>query len=209
MPCAERGLERLLHAGVERLAVGPERRRLERLDQDADVEHRVAEVRRVEAAVRPGLAGAFADRRTAQAGEQRGDRGALRLDRGWGALVAGDHQAAAGRLSADLVGAREIDRGLGLVGEAEDGRQHPGLGQRPHRVGTDRERRPAPPLVDLHLGQLPDPHGHLGDHAEGALRAEEQLAQVRAGGVRRGGAEPHLATRRGDARPTTRASKRP
>ena len=127
-------------------------------------------------------------------------RGALGGDRVGRALVAGDHQAATRRLarrSRRRLG-RQVDRGLGLVGQAQDGRQHPGLGQGPHRVGTGRERRPAPALVDLDLGQLADPHGHLGDDAEGALRAEEQLAQVRAGGVRGRRAEPHLAPRRRD-----------
>ena len=126
------------------------------------------------------------------------------------ALVAGDHQAAARGLAADLAGVGEVDRGLGLVGEPQHGRQQPGLGQGAHRGRTVDERRPAPALVDLHLGQRAHPHGHRGDHAEGALGAQEQLAQVRTGGVGRRAAEVDPAARGGDAsgrRPARRSGR--
>ena len=63
------------------------------------------------------------------------------------------------------------------------------------------ERRPAPALVDLDLRQRAHPDGHRGDHPEGALGAEDQLAQVGPGRVGRCAAEVEPAARGGDGEP--------
>ena len=192
-------LQGLLHPGVQRVGVGPERRGLEGLDEDADVEQRVAQVRRVEPAVRPGLARAVALGAAAEGGQRLGHGGPAGLDLRGGALVTHDHQAGAlGAALADGVGAGEVDRGLGLVREPQDGGQQALLRQVAHRVAALGERRPAPALVDLDLGEPADPDGDGGDDAEGALGAEHELAQVGAGGVGRRGAEDPLTARGGD-----------
>ena len=60
---------------------------------------------------------------------------------------------------------------------------------------NDGQRHPSYTLVS---GSVAHPHGDRGDHAEGALGAEEQLAQVGAGRVGRRGAEVEPAARGGD-----------
>ena len=101
-------------------------------------------------------------------------------------------------VDADLVRPGQVDRRLGLVGEPDHGGQQAGLGQRPHRGGAVGEGRPAPPVVHLDLGQPAHPDGDRGDHAERALRSEDELAEVGAGRVRRGRPEVESAAGRGD-----------
>ena len=197
MPSPSEVVSALADRVVHPAQVGPERHRLQRLHEHADVEQRVAQVGAVEAAVGP--AGLLAEGRAPETGEQGGAGGALRVDRLLGALVAGHHQAATGRLrlllATDLGGIGEVDRRLGLVGETQHGREHTRLRERAHRGGAAVEGVPAPGLVDLHDGHRADAHRDGGDHAEGALGAHHHLAKVGAGSVGRGVAQHELALR--------------
>ena len=103
-------------------------------------------------------------------------------------LVAGDHQAALAG-PADRRGVGEVDRRLRLVGEPDDGGQQAALGEGAHRVGAGVERRPPPPFVRRLGGRTSHAHRDRRDDAEGALGAQQQLAQVGAGGVGRRRAE--------------------
>ncbi len=190
----QRGRDRVVHLAKTR----PVRRGLERLDQHPDVEHRVSQVRRVEAPGGPGSPGLLADALATELREHRRHRGTPRGHRRGGPLVAGDHQAPTGRAPADRLGVGQVDGRLGLVGEAQHGRQELGLGELTDRVGTGVEGRPAPALVDPHLRQRPDPDGHRRDHPERPLGAEEQLAEIGAGGTGRRMTEDDVAGRRGD-----------
>ena len=140
-------------SAYSRSVLGPEGRRLQRLDQDADVEHRVAEVRRVEPPLEPRLAALLAQRLAAEVGQHRGDRGARRaaIDV---ALVADDHQAARRALAADVGLAGQVERRLGLVGEPDDRGQQLVLREVAHRGLTGGEGLEAPRLVGR-LGRRP------------------------------------------------------
>ncbi len=111
------------------------------------------------------------------------------------AFVAGDHQAPRVLGAADRRRVGQVDRGLGLVGEPDDRGQQARLGEGAHRFGAGVEARPPPALVRRHGGRPTHAHGHRGDDAEGSFRAEQQLAQVGAGGV--GGRRAEVERTRG------------
>jgi hypothetical protein len=94
------------------------------------------------------------------------------------------------------------DRPTRWVVEAEDGRGGPAAQDPPARVeavgegGKPKARRP------LALGHRVDPEPALGDDAEGALAAHEQLGQVGTGG--RSGPWPPVRITRPSASTTSR-----
>ena len=83
-------------------------------------------------------------------------------------------------LFADALGGGEVDAGLGLVGEPDDGRAGAGLHDGAQRVGAGGEVGERPRLVAGGLRHRVYPNAHAGDDPEHALRADHQLAQVRA-----------------------------
>ncbi len=81
---------------------------------------------------------------------------------------------------------------LGGVVEAEDGRGGPATEDAPAGVEAGRERGEPEGPPTLAGRERVDPEPSLGDDAEGALAADEQLGQVGAGGRTRGvAAGPH------------------
>ena len=86
-------------------------------------QQRVAQVRRVEAAVLPCARRRLAKRRAAMGGQQRPGLGVPALDVRLGSLEHRDREAAAGdAVLADALGGGQVDAGLGFVGEPDDGR---------------------------------------------------------------------------------------
>lgn len=96
----------------------------------------------------------------------------------------------------------EIDAGLGLVGQPDDGGAGAGLCHRPQRVGAGREVRERPRLVARGLRQRVHPQPHRRYYAEYALGSEQQLAQVGTRSRRRGPADVQRARRGDHAQPT-------
>nr|BFE81428.1 hypothetical protein GCM10020093_040290 [Planobispora longispora] len=148
--------------------------------------------------MRPGLAGLGAQAGPAEAGQDRGGPlaalgGLLRI-----ALVAGDHQAArARRHAAELARLGQADHRLGLVGQAQHGRERAVLGQAAQRRPAGGEGVEPPALVDPHGRGPAHPEPERGDHPEGALGAEDHLAQVGPGGGLGRAAEVEGAARGG------------
>ena len=115
-----------------------------------------------------------------------------------GALEHGDRQASAGDLLlADAVGGRQVDPGLGLVGQPDHGGPGAGLHHRAQRVRSGGEVRERPRLVAGRLRYGVHAHANAGDDAQRALRADQQLPQIRSGRRLRGPAQVE-DTGRGD-----------
>ena len=183
---ANDGRERFGDGGLQRGKVRPVGGGLEGLAERAGGQQGVAQVRGGEPATLPGLRGCLAQRRAAVGFQQRARLGLPALGVFLGALEQGQPQAAAGDLVfADRFGGGEVDPGLGLVGEPHDGGTGADLGDRAQRRGPGGEIGERPRLVPGHLRRRVHPQAHLGDDAEDALRADRQLAQVRAGRRRR------------------------
>ena len=199
---AERGGDR----GLEGRELRPGRRGLERLGEHADVEERVAQSRRREPAALPGAGGLLAAR------DRRRGRGRPRP-----APIASASAAAASAPS-NVATARHprirvkcppraaFDAGLGLVAHAQDGGTDAALRRFAEGRGGGGEVGERPRAVRRDGRYRPDPDGDLGQHAEGALRAEEQLSQVGAGGAR--GCAPELQVARRGSPPAARARGR-
>ena len=121
--------------------------------------------------------------------------------------MADDHQGAAAASAqaevaaeeppASAARARERQRALRLllVGDADDVRQARALGEGADDLGAGLEALRHPGLVAAHRRRRAHPHGHLGDHAEHPLGADDQLPQRRPGGGVRGFQGPQLAGR--------------
>ena len=145
---------------------------------------------------RPGL---LAEVGAAEAGQHGGDRGPLGGDRGGRALVAGDHHAAGRGPRTPISSGRAR-----LIAVSASSERRITVGSSPAwarvRIAAapstkDGQRHPSYTLVS---GSAADPDGDRGDHAEGALGAEQQLAQVGAGGVGGRRAEVEPTARGGD-----------
>ena len=101
-------------------------------------------------------------------------------------------------LFADVLGGGEVDAGLGLVGQSDDGGAGAGLGDgRAVRRRRSRSRGTTTPRSAVDSGTGCTRSAHRRDDAEHALGPNEQLAQVGTRGRRRGATEVEHA-RRGD-----------
>ena len=111
--------------------------------------------------------------------------------RGVLALERRDGEAAA--RSGEVPAHQRVRPGLARVAQPQDGGTDAALREFAQRGRTRREVGKRPRAVGGRRGHRTDADGDLGDHAERALRPEEQLAQIGTGGARRGAAEPQLA----------------
>ena len=207
---------------VEGEEVRPRRRGLERLDEHAAVEQVVAQVGPVVAAALPTPArragpeagaavraqhgartrGAAGDRRRRRPSQPRIARQPPPTPRSAQvARATARALAPATRRRAPATGASRPRR------RAARRRARRRLLERPQRLGARGERRQHPALVAAGLGRRAHAQRRLGDHAERALRADQQLAQVGPGGAAGDRGQVEVARGRDAAQPARRARR--
>ncbi|SIN49000.1 Uncharacterised protein [Mycobacteroides abscessus subsp. abscessus] len=115
------------------------------------------------------------------------------------ALDGGDRQYPGGRvLAANVLGESKVQSTLGLVGKSQHGGCGVGLDEGAQGLCTGVEGGEGPTLVPGFLRQPVHAQRHLGDDAQCAFGAQEELAQIRPGCRRGGPAEVEVATRSRD-----------
>ena len=175
----------------------PRRRRLERLDEHAAAHRARRGRRRRGSGPSPRRCRASRRARPRRGGAGRPARGRGVPTASGGAVEADDRQAGRTRWprarryvrSARCGGRcdrqREREPRLLLVGQARDVGRRAGLLELAQGLGARGEARQGVGVEALAPRARPHAQGDLGDDAERALRAEQQLAQVRPGGARR------------------------